>query len=58
MGKSDRAFVFGALGLWIGLDPAPPAWVGWILPVIAALCVVTIVNRVRRGVTEAQGAHA
>ena len=58
MGKSDRAVAFGALGLWIGLDPAPPAWLGWVLPVVAALIVLTIVNRVRRGLSEAQGARA
>ena len=29
MGKSDRAFVFGALGLWIGLGGALPAWAAW-----------------------------
>jgi CDP-diacylglycerol--glycerol-3-phosphate 3-phosphatidyltransferase len=53
MGKSDRAFVFGALGLWIGLAPSLPAWAAYFMPVICAALVVTIVNRVRRGLAEA-----
>lgn len=49
MGKSDRAFVFGALGLLIGSGVAPGAWLTWTLAAVAAALVVTIVNRVRRG---------
>ena len=52
MGKSDRAFVFGALGLWIGLAPSLPAWAAYIMPLVAAALAVTIVNRVRRGLAE------
>lgn len=52
MGKSDRAFVFGALGLWIGLSAALPAWAAWAMPAMAALLVATVVNRVRRGLAE------
>lgn len=52
MGKSDRAFVFGALGLWIGLAGALPDWVAYAMPVMAIALVVTIVNRVRRGLLE------
>ena len=41
MGKSDRAFVFGALGLWIGLGlPAGP-WLAAFVWIVAALLVVT-----------------
>ena len=32
MGKSDRAFVFGALGLWIGLADALPDWAAYVMP--------------------------
>jgi CDP-diacylglycerol--glycerol-3-phosphate 3-phosphatidyltransferase len=53
MGKSDRAFVFGTLGLWVGLSGPMPAWVGWIVPVLAILLVLTIVNRIRAGISEA-----
>lgn len=55
MGKSDRALVFGALGLWAGLDPALPDAAAWILPAVAAAIALNIVNRVRRGVAEAGG---
>jgi CDP-diacylglycerol---glycerol-3-phosphate 3-phosphatidyltransferase len=52
MGKSDRAFVFGALGLWAGLGYALPEWLAWIMPLLALLIGATIVNRVRRGLQE------
>lgn len=52
MGKSDRAFVFGALGLWIGLSAQLPDWTAYVMPVLAAALVVTIVNRVRCGLAE------
>ena len=52
LGKSDRAFVFGALGLWAGLGGALPELASWLMPALALLLVVTIVNRVRRGLAE------
>jgi len=54
MGKSDRAFVFGALGLYIGLGGALPEAAAWIMPLIVVLIALNIVNRVRRGVAEAR----
>lgn len=53
MGKSDRAFVFGALGLWIGIGGPLPDWLGWLMPALAALLALTVVNRVRAGLAEA-----
>jgi CDP-diacylglycerol--glycerol-3-phosphate 3-phosphatidyltransferase len=53
LGKSDRAFVFGALALWIGLGLPLPGLVWWIMPVLAVLLVATTVNRVRAGLAEA-----
>lgn len=53
MGKSDRALVFGALGLWIGLGLSVPLWTQWILVGLAVLLLVTIDNRVRAGLREA-----
>jgi CDP-diacylglycerol--glycerol-3-phosphate 3-phosphatidyltransferase len=47
MGKSDRAFVFGALGLWIGTGLPIPAAVEWLFPILAAAIAWTIVRRVR-----------
>jgi CDP-diacylglycerol--glycerol-3-phosphate 3-phosphatidyltransferase len=54
MGKSDRAVVFGALGLWIGLSEALPASLTWAVPSLAGLLVITVVNRVRAGIREAE----
>lgn len=52
MGKSDRAFIFGALGLALGLGVPPGLWVTAMLGVVALLLVFTIVNRARRGLSE------
>lgn len=52
MGKSDRAFVFGALGLWLGLAGSLPGWSWWIMPAISVAILANIVNRVRSGVGE------
>jgi len=52
MGKSDRAFVFGALGLWAALAAPLPGWAALVMPVLAGMLVVTIVNRVRGGLKE------
>ncbi len=49
-GKSDRALVFGALGLWIGLLLPLPDWLLWLMPLVAILSAATIWNRVRRGI--------
>ena len=52
MGKSDRAFVFGVLGLWASLAAALPSWLAVAMPLMAVALVVTIVNRVRGGLAE------
>lgn len=57
MGKSDRAFVFGALGLWVGVTPGLPDWSFWIMPAIAVAIVVNIFNRVRGGVASIHLPH-
>jgi len=56
MGKSDRAFVFGALGLYAGLGGGFPSWSTWLMPLIALLVAGTIVNRVRAGLAESRPA--
>jgi CDP-diacylglycerol--glycerol-3-phosphate 3-phosphatidyltransferase len=53
-GKSDRAFAFGALGLWVGLGETLPDWLAMALPLFAALLVVTIMNRVQSALAEAK----
>ena len=52
MGKSDRAFVFGALGLWAGLAASLPEWAALAMPALALALVLTIANRVRSGLRE------
>jgi len=49
LGKSDRAFLFGALGLWLGLSGSLPAWTFWLLPAACAAIVLNIINRIRSG---------
>jgi len=53
LGKSDRALVFGALGLWVGMFGTLPDWAFWLMPLVAAGLVATIVNRVRAGLGQA-----
>jgi CDP-diacylglycerol--glycerol-3-phosphate 3-phosphatidyltransferase len=52
MGKSDRAFVFGLLGLLLALEIEPGWWVNAALVVIAALTALTIFNRVSKSLRE------
>ena len=54
MGKSDRALVFGALGLYVGLGYALPDGAFWLLPVLASLIGCNVVLRVRRGAASAK----
>jgi CDP-diacylglycerol--glycerol-3-phosphate 3-phosphatidyltransferase len=53
LGKSDRAFLFGALALLLGLGLAPGAWLTLALWAALALGGLTIANRVRRALREA-----
>jgi len=48
MGKSDRAVVFGALGLWIAIAGVLPTWIRWLIPVLVILLALTTANRVYR----------
>jgi CDP-diacylglycerol--glycerol-3-phosphate 3-phosphatidyltransferase len=52
MGKSDRALVFGALGLWYGLGAPLPGWTAWLMAILALLLAVTCVRRIRGGLLE------
>jgi len=51
-GKSDRALVFAALGLWIGIAGTLPAWMCALMPVLSVLLAITIFNRVKRALNE------
>ena len=52
MGKSDRAFVFGLVGLLVGIGLDLANWLTplWLLMALALL--LTIANRIRRGLAE------
>jgi CDP-diacylglycerol--glycerol-3-phosphate 3-phosphatidyltransferase len=52
MGKSDRALVFGVVGLLAGLSLPLATFVNWIWAVVAVLAVLTIVNRVHGALNE------
>lgn len=52
LGKSDRALAFGALGAWAGLGLPLPPWFAWLMPLLALLLAVTVVNRVRAGLRQ------
>lgn len=47
MGKSDRAFVFGLIGLLLGLGIAPTQWLTILLSGVIFLQIWTIINRVQ-----------
>jgi CDP-diacylglycerol---glycerol-3-phosphate 3-phosphatidyltransferase len=53
MGKSDRAVVFGALGLWVAFEAPLPGWTAGLMPAVAGLVAWTIINRVQRALAEA-----
>ncbi|HFE39010.1 MAG TPA: CDP-alcohol phosphatidyltransferase family protein [Gammaproteobacteria bacterium] len=52
MGKSDRAFLFGLVGLLIGLGFNIFSWLNPLFVVINILLVVTIINRCRLAIRE------
>ena len=56
LGKSDRAFVFGLLGLWVALALPLPEWAKWLMPLLAVLISWTVVNRVSRAIREVETA--
>lgn len=53
LGKSDRAFALGALGLALGLGLAPGRWLDGFFALLCLLSAVTVVNRARQGLAEA-----
>jgi CDP-diacylglycerol--glycerol-3-phosphate 3-phosphatidyltransferase len=53
LGKSDRAFAFGLLGLLLGCGVPRGNWLTAYLAVLVVLGTITIVNRARRALREA-----
>jgi len=57
LGKSDRAFVFGVLGLWIALASPLPEWTQWLMPLLAIFLIWTLINRVTGALREVKAAE-
>lgn len=53
-GKSDRAFVFGALALAFGLGAPSGAWLHYVFVILYALSCATIFKRIVRAIEEAK----
>ncbi|MBC7427830.1 MAG: CDP-alcohol phosphatidyltransferase family protein [Bacteriovorax sp.] len=49
-GKSDRAFIFGFLGILVGLNLTTPRVYNSILGIVAVLLLITIVNRTKKAI--------
>lgn len=49
LGKSDRALALAIVALAVASGWALPAWLVWLFPLLAALSIATIVNRVQAG---------
>ena len=58
LGKSDRAFVFGLVGLLVGLGFDIAAAFLWLWAIVIALLALTIANRVRAGLAQAGSPHS
>lgn len=52
MGKSDRALVFAVVGLLVGASFPMASVLDWIWGAVAALLVLTTINRVRNGLVD------
>lgn len=52
LGKSDRAVLFGTLGLLLGLGIVGPAFATWVLAIALLPAVLTIFNRARKALAE------
>ncbi|MBC7942183.1 MAG: CDP-alcohol phosphatidyltransferase family protein, partial [Chitinophagaceae bacterium] len=53
MGKSDRAFVVGAVALWASLAPLPEFFFV-LMPMLVLLTACTLLNRMRSALAEGQ----
>jgi CDP-diacylglycerol--glycerol-3-phosphate 3-phosphatidyltransferase len=58
LGKSDRAFLFGLMGLLLGLQVAMERAIPYVLFAMTLLNVLTILNRARHALLELKNAAA
>lgn len=52
MGKSDRAFVFGVLGLLYAVNGSLHSFFWWVANILIILLIVTCIKRVKNGLAE------
>ena len=55
VGKSDRAFIFGLLAFLLGIGIGAGVWVDILLALALVLSGITVVNRARKALAEADG---
>ncbi|MBE9556186.1 MAG: CDP-alcohol phosphatidyltransferase family protein [Proteobacteria bacterium] len=55
VGKSDRAFIFGLLAFFLGIGIGAGVWVDILLALALALSGITVINRARKALAEADG---
>lgn len=55
VGKSDRAFIFGLLAFLLGIGIEAGVWVDILLGLALALSGITVINRARNALAEADG---
>lgn len=55
-GNVEAAVVFGFLGAWVGIAGDLPPWLHLLQPAICLALVLTIINRIRAGIREAEAA--
>ncbi|QDT49417.1 Inner membrane protein YnbA [Symmachiella dynata] len=58
LGKSDRAFLFGFIGLLLGCGVKTGRWLDGLLIAAIVLLILTIVNRARHGLAEVRAASS
>ena len=54
MGKSDRAFIFSVISLGIATSLLPVDWLNTLLWLIIFLLLITVINRVKKGLQESK----
>ena len=54
MGKSDRAFIFSVISLGIATSLLPIDWLNTLLWLIIFLLLITVINRVKKGLQESK----
>jgi CDP-diacylglycerol--glycerol-3-phosphate 3-phosphatidyltransferase len=52
MGKSDRAFAFGLLGLALGLGMPSASWLNELFALLLLLTLATVYNRAQQALAE------